>query len=110
MIRQEKNINLQLWSSDDVDHRLQPQKLLNIIALSEKVLGSDDLEIEVEYQSDTIGKYGLNFNGKTFELVSKTTSCLASDQCGTSQPTQKIQLKELEVSAQNACKPGGGCC
>lgn len=109
-VRKERNVSFQLWSSDDIDHRLRPQKLLDIIALSEKIIGIDDLEIEIEYQSDTIGKYGLDFNGKAFELVSKTTSCLASDQCGTSSPKQKVSLKDLVTPTQNACKPGGGCC
>lgn len=59
-VRQEKVINFQLWSADDTDHRLQPKKLTDIISLSEKVLGIEDLEVEVEYQSDTIGKYGLS--------------------------------------------------
>jgi hypothetical protein len=35
---------------------------------------------EVEYQSDTIGKYDLDFNGKNFTLVNKQTACLAEDQ------------------------------
>src|SRR4051812_22038228 len=56
-VRNENVANFQLWNANDTDHRLKPQKLLNIIALSEKVLGIEDLEIEVEYQSDTIGKY-----------------------------------------------------
>jgi hypothetical protein len=55
---------------------LKPQKLLNIIALSENRLGIGDLEVEVEYQSDTIGKYGLGFDGTNFQLLSKKTACL----------------------------------
>ena len=58
-IRLEKVVNFQLWDANDYDHRLKPGKLLNIIALSEQALEIDDLEIEVEYQTDTIGKYGL---------------------------------------------------
>ncbi len=75
-VRNEKKVSFQLWEANDLDHRLAPQKLINIIALSEKVLGVEDAEIEVEYQSDTIGKYGLEFNGKNFELTSKHTNCL----------------------------------
>jgi Family of unknown function (DUF6428) len=67
--RLEKVINFQLWNANDVDHRLKPQKLLNIIALSEKKLGIGDIEIEVEYQTDTIGKYALAYNGKDFLLT-----------------------------------------
>lgn len=109
-LRQEKVVSFQLWSSDDTDHRLQPGKLTDIIALSEKVLGIEDLEVEVEYQSETIGKYGLDFNGKSFQLVTKTTACLALDQCGVPPQKQKIQLQELVANEQTSCKPGSGCC
>jgi len=37
-IRHEKVVNFQLWEANDFDHRLAPQKLFNIIALSEKKL------------------------------------------------------------------------
>jgi len=74
-VREEKVINFQLWEAGDYDHRLAPSKLINIIELSEKVLGiNPELEIEVEYQSDTIGKYGLDFDGSNFQLTSKTTA------------------------------------
>jgi hypothetical protein len=109
-VREEKLINFQLWTANDTDHRLLPQKLKDIIALSERVLGIGDQEIEVEYQSDTIGKYGLAFNGKAFQLVSKTTTCLAPDQCGVPSQKHKIQLQELIAAEQTICKPGSGCC
>ncbi len=67
--RLEKVVNFQLWDANDVEHRLKPQKLSYIIGLSEAKLGIGDLEIEVEYQTDTIGKYGLDFNGKDLILV-----------------------------------------
>ena len=63
-VRNEKVVNFQLWNANDYDHRLKPLKLLKIIDLSEKALGMEDLEIEVEYQSETIGKYDLGFDGK----------------------------------------------
>ena len=44
----ENVINFQLWSSTDYDHRLHPEKLVNIINLSEEKLGLEDAEIEVE--------------------------------------------------------------
>jgi hypothetical protein len=109
-VRLEKVVNFQLFTATDFDHRLKPQKLLNIIALSETKLGIGDLEIEVEYQSDTIGKYGLHFNGKDFALVPKQTACLASDACGIPQVKQKVQMKELQTAGQGSCTPGGGCC
>ena len=36
--RREEVVNFQLWNANDYDHRLNPDKLLNIIELSEKVL------------------------------------------------------------------------
>ncbi len=108
--RLEKVVNFQLWNANDVEHRLKPQKLSNIIGLSEAKLGIGDLEIEVEYQSDTIGKYGLDFNGKDLILVPKQTECLASDACGIPAAKQKVQLGELQTAPQTSCTPGGGCC
>ncbi len=107
-MRSEKLVSLQLWNTNDFDHRLKPQKLLNIIALSEKKLGIDDPEIEVEYQSGTIGKYGLRFNGKNFVLTNKQTACLAGDSCGVPQEQQSPVLPELKVPAY--CSPKSGCC
>jgi hypothetical protein len=107
-VRNEKVANFQLWDANDFDHRLKPQKLLNIIELSENVLGMEDLEIEVEYQLNTIGKFDLDFDGKNFVLVSKKTACLASDACGIPQEKMKVSLSEIQN--QNTCKPGGGCC
>jgi hypothetical protein len=109
-VRHEKVINFQLWNAEDTDHRLKPGKLLNIIALSEKVLGTEDLEIEVEYQSSTIGKYGLDFSNGTFLLTAKQTDCLAKDNCGVPKEKTKLNLAELSVSQSSCCKPGGGCC
>jgi hypothetical protein len=109
-VRNEKAINFQLWEAGDFDHRLAPQKLNSIIALSEKVLGIEDAEIEVEYQSETIGKYGLEYNGKDFLLTTQHTACLASDTCGTPGEKLKIGLSELGNTEKNCCTPNGGCC
>jgi hypothetical protein len=102
-VRNEKVANFQLWEANDFDHRLAPNKLLGIIDLSERVLGLEDLDIEVEYQIDTIGKYELGFDGHNFTLLNKQTACLAMDSCG----IPKEQLKEAVASC---CTPDGGCC
>jgi len=108
-VRNETVVNFQLWDANDFEHRLKPQRLLDIIHLSEKTLGIPDLEIEVEYQSDTIGKYDLGFNGSDFTLLNKLTACLAPDQCGI--PAEKQKIKLVSISAEgNSCTPGGGCC
>ena len=105
-VRTEKTANFQLWDANDFEHRLKPQKLLNIIALSERILNMEDLEIEVEYQADTIGKYDLGFDGKNFLLKTKQTNCLAQDKCGIPAEKVKVNVK----AAASACAPGGGCC
>lgn len=110
IVRNEKVVSFQLWEANDFDHRLAPEKLKNIIALSENKLGLEDAEIEVEYQSGTIGKYNLEYNGKNFELTSKFTNCLASDKCGIPQEKLKVNLAELQTKKQSCCTPGGGCC
>ena len=109
VVRHEKVANFQLWNADDHEHRLKAGKLLGIISLSEKVLGMEDLEIEVEYQSQTIGKYDLSFDGKDFLLRSKQTACLAPDQCGVPAVKPKLQMQNLATSG-GVCTPGGGCC
>jgi len=110
VVRKENTANFQLWNADDYDHRLKPQKLLNIIALSEKVLGMEESEIEVEYQQGTIGKYGLDFDGKDFILVAKQTACLASESCGQPAPKQKIKLTDLSKNNEPCCNVEGNCC
>ena len=108
-LRNEKVINFQLWFADDFDHRLKPQKFTDIIALSEEKLGLEDLDIEVEYQSDTIGKYDLDFNGNNFVLLQKQTDCLAPDKCGVPETKKTINLSNL-IANSNGCEPGSGCC
>ncbi|QQQ28035.1 DUF6428 family protein [Chryseobacterium indoltheticum] len=110
VIRTERVVNFQLWNADDSEHRLKPKKLLHIINLSEEKLGIEDLEIEVEYQSQTIGKYDLEFDGNHFVLVNKTTACLAQDACGIPSEKQKKNLSELTSDSGNSCEPGCGCC
>ncbi|MCI9846429.1 DUF6428 family protein [Flavobacterium pectinovorum] len=109
-VRKETLVNFQLWNANDFEHRLKPQKLIDIIELSEKVLGIEDFEIEVEYQDTTIGKYDLDFNGKDFLLLNKQTACLAQDQCGIPTEKPKLKLSQLHTDNSNSCTPGGSCC
>ena len=104
--RRETVANFQLWEAGDYDHRLAPQKFLHILQLSEKLLGREDLDIEVEYQQATIGKFGLAFNGTDFQLIAKQTACLAQDACGIP-AAQSFALPQLQMAG---CAPGGGCC
>ena len=105
-VRSEIFINFQLWEEIDYNHRLHPEKLLQIIEISEKMFKFDDLEIEVEYQDkETIGKYNLDFDGTNFLLTAKVTACLALDACGILKPITKIAQTE-----NSSCDPKSGCC
>jgi len=105
-MRQESVANFQLWEANDYDHRLHPEKLVHIIELAQDKLNIGDLDIEVEYQGDTIGKYGVDFNGVSFLLTSKQTACLASDACGIPQEKPMVNLAETTAG----CGPGSSCC
>jgi hypothetical protein len=108
--RMEKVVNFQLWEAGDFDHRLAPKKLNEIIKLSEEKLGIGNLDVEVEYQQDTIGKFDLSFNGEHFQLISKHTDCLAKENCGIPEDKLNKSLADLGSNESNACAPGSGCC
>jgi len=107
--RMETIVNFQLWEEKDYNHRLHPEKLLKIIELSQSKLGIGNLDIEVEYQSDTIGKYGLDHDGNNFLLTAKTTACLAKEGCLVPDTKKKVELSSL-ITNNNSCAPGSGCC
>lgn len=107
-VRHEEVVNFQLWEANDYDHRLHPEKLVRIIELSEKTLGIGNLDIEVEYQGNTIEKYNVDFDGTNFLLTSKHTDCLAKDNCGI--PTEKPRVRLSELQSATSCTPNSGCC
>jgi hypothetical protein len=110
-MRSEKKASMQLWVADDLDHRLSSEKLIGIVESSELLFGIELLELEVEYQGQTIERYGLQFENGIFKLLSLKTDCLAPDLCGIPLKTsdkKKVNLAELTQSS--CCTPGGGCC
>lgn len=99
--RVETVVSLQLWDANNYNHRLHPEKLIQILDLCEKTLQIGNNEIEVEYQGPTtIEKYSLEFENNKFKLSPVHTDCLAKDACG-------IPEKQEEASC---CAPGSGCC
>ncbi|MCB0401429.1 MAG: hypothetical protein KDD41_05055 [Flavobacteriales bacterium] len=108
-IRDEAVVNFQLWVAEDIEHRLAPGKLLDIIRLSEEQLGINDAEIEVEHQGATIGKYDLSFDRGVFRLQNKFTDCLAKDKCGVDQPKKHVRLSDLNKTT-SCCSPESNCC
>jgi len=107
-VRSEEVVNFQLWNANDYNHRLHPEKLRSIIELSEKKLGIGDFEVEVEYQGQTIEKFGLDFDGTDFLMTSKQTDCLAKEKCGV--PAKKPKVKLASLQNESCCAPDSGCC
>jgi hypothetical protein len=106
-MRSEEKVSLQLWNENDYDHRLHPEKLLHIVELSEKALELENDEIEVEYQGETIQKFGLEFDGVNFILATKQTDCLAKEKCAIPANKPKVKLSEISTSC---CAPSSNCC
>ena len=110
-VRHEKRASLQLWTADDYDHRLHPDKMAKIIAIAERDLGLGDLEIEVEFQgATTIQKFGLAATGNTLLLQGTQTACLALEDCGLPEPVKKAAISLASFTNTGSCSPGGGCC
>ena len=100
-----KKATFQLWSSTDIDHRLNPKKVIAIID-STSHLFDEDLDIEIEFQQETVGKFALNFENDKFVLTNTFTDCLAKESCGF--PIEKIK-KSINELVSN-CTPNSGCC
>lgn len=109
-IHQSTQACMQLWVANDYEHRLTPDGMHKIIKLSESVIGTEDHDIEIEYQTETIGRYDLVFINGAFHLKPKHTDCLAKEKCGIPEvPKKKLQMADIGKS-EACCTPGGGCC
>ena len=118
--RMERRIQLQLWVANDVDHRLDPSKLMRIIRETEAWMECDNHEVEIEYQGNTIERYGVENMEGVLALQPLQTNCLAQDRCGlpmleeTSNTTRTVEETVPQPKSQapvvGRCKPGSGCC
>jgi hypothetical protein len=89
--------------ADDTDHRLASRKLADIIERAAPILGSDDLDAEIEYEDGFISQFPIESaasQGESliFTLRTKHTDCLAKDIC----------LPKPQESS--SCCTGTGCC
>ena len=79
---------LQIWVANDLDHRLKSGKVSKILQLAQTSLDlSDDLEVEIEYETNAVSLYpltsiGFSMTGLCLNLGSKHTACLAPERCG----------------------------
>jgi hypothetical protein len=84
--RSDSFCRLQTWMADDFDHRLRADKLLRILDKAASFLGTDEIEVDVEYElgvithspvvSATISPDAILFN-----LEERRTACLAPEKC-----------------------------
>ena len=106
IVRQENKLSIQLWVASDNDHRLKPDKVLDILKLAEKQFELSNIDVEVEYQQSTIGRFKLAFDGSVYQLINTHTTCLAQDKCGISQEKPPVRLTASGLS----CNPESNCC
>ena len=107
--RTESTCRLQTWFADDTAHRLDAAKLLKILNLGAKVLESDELDVEVEYEAPFISYFpiaGVEAEGDALfvRLGTKHTACLAEDKCGIAPAGGKsISFKPLPPLPKAKC-------
>lgn len=99
-LRTETFCRLQVWSANDIDHRLTAGKLAKIFSLAESVLQTDALDVDVEYEAGFISQFPLDRveilpDTIVFHLGVRHTACLAEDKCG---------IKPAELSPANPMK------
>lgn len=85
-IRSNVYCSLQAWVADDVEHRLSPASLVAIIQKALPVLGSEDLEVEIEYEDGPLAGFPVILADSKdhvlyFHLDAKYADCLAKDVC-----------------------------
>ena len=97
-MRDENVISFQLWSADDYDHRLAPCRAYGIVERAQEALGFGNIDIEVEYQGDTIGRYGLAIRQRPFSPDCQTNRLPRKDKCGITETTsQHINRRVVRV-------------
>jgi hypothetical protein len=102
-LRSVSNCVLQAWvAENDEDHALEAGKLGKILSLAGKLLPSDELTVEVEFEAPYISQFPIDAvevegDALVFRLTTKHTDCLAKEQCG------------LE-GASSCCSEESGCC
>jgi hypothetical protein len=77
---------LQTWVGEDLDHRITAGKLLKAFAHAAPVLGSEELPVELEYETCnvvqlTVASIRQEPDRFVIQLASKHTDCLAKELC-----------------------------
>lgn len=118
-LRTESLCRLQMWFSNDVEHRLVAGKLAKILDKAGSVLVSDDLEVDVEHEVGFISQFPLeavevSSAEITLRLGTRHTACLAIDKCKTKPPTvsefSPLKFNFREEQPATACCGGSKSC
>jgi hypothetical protein len=100
-LRTDSLCRLQTWHSDDTDHRLTAGKLVKILDMAKSVLGTDDLEVDIEHQAGYISQFPLKsieiLPGEiVFRLTERHTACLAEDKCLPARAQEPVKFDPLK--------------
>ena len=86
--RNSHHCTLQLWVANDIEHRLNSTKMLEILQLSKKIIDNDNIDIRIEYEKEVISQYPIKdyqiSDDIIFNLQYRHTECLAPEKCGVS--------------------------
>lgn len=96
--REDAMCRLQTWVADDYDHRLTAGKLVKIIEKARSILGTEDLEVDVEHDLGFVTQFPLESVEKAgseliLTLKGRNTACLAPELC--CPPTPETQIVGL---------------
>jgi hypothetical protein len=85
-VRRHVTCLLQTWVGDDLDHRITAGKLLKAFEHAAPVLGSEDLPVELEYETCNVVQLVVasvkqESDRLILQLGSKHTDCLAKELC-----------------------------
>jgi hypothetical protein len=99
---------LQTWFADDTDHRLTAGTLSAVLEKALSLLGTDDLEVDVEHEASFISQFPvekLEADGDALvvRLGVKHTACLAEDRCLPPNLSKPYQLKLLPKGKAKKC-------
>lgn len=113
-LRNESQCRLQTWFSDDTEHRLTAGKLAQILDKAGAVLGTDDLDVDVEHQAGYISQFPLQSaeitsNGIILHLTERRTACLAEDKCKPAKRAESLTFNPLTFDPRKAQQPSACC-
>jgi hypothetical protein len=117
--RKTESCLLQTWVYSDVDHRLETNKLANILRIAGDVLPALDLPVEIEHEAGVVSQYPVvagSSDGQTLTLTTdlKHTACLAMELCcapaTTASASATATADKPRINAGAGCSPASGCC